>query len=142
MAFRAALAKCVVWKGAETGAIELDLQERARFRSRLEVPPEQKAETMKFGKNTSSGIHEDLSTLLNDVSDLLASKAKEEPRLKQAKEFVDNGISRVRGAASDAVDYSRDVARGADDYVHDSPWQVVGGALAIGVVIGMLLSRR
>jgi ElaB/YqjD/DUF883 family membrane-anchored ribosome-binding protein len=97
---------------------------------------------MKLGSTKTSTVQDDLGTLLRDVSDLLVTQAKDEPRLKQAKELVDNGLSRVRGAASGAVDYSRDMARGADDYVHDSPWQVVGGALAVGVVIGMLLSRR
>ncbi|MEG3002711.1 MAG: hypothetical protein RR855_19405 [Comamonas sp.] len=98
---------------------------------------------MKLGSTKTSTVQDDLSTLLRDVSDLLVTtQAKDEPRLKQARELVDSGLSRVRGAASGAVDYSRDMARGADNYVHDSPWQVVGGALAVGVVIGMLLSRR
>lgn len=97
---------------------------------------------MKLGRTKTATVQEELGTLLRDVSDLLVTQAKDEPRLKQAKELVDSGLSRVRDAASGAVDYSRDMARGADDYVHDSPWQVVGGALAVGVVIGMLLSRR
>lgn len=97
---------------------------------------------MKLGRTKTATVQEELGTLLRDVSDLLVTQAKDEPRLKQAKELVDSGLSRVRGVASGAVDYSRDMARGADDYVHDSPWQVVGGALAVGVVIGMLLSRR
>ncbi|MEG2048150.1 MAG: hypothetical protein RR100_14970 [Comamonas sp.] len=97
---------------------------------------------MKLGSTKTSTVQDDLSTLLRDVSDLLVTQGKDEPRLKQARELVDSGLSRVRGAASGAVDYSRDMARGADNYVHDSPWQVVGGALAVGVVIGMLLSRR
>lgn len=97
---------------------------------------------MKLGRAKTSNVQDELSTLLRDVSDLLVTQAKDEPRLKQAKELVDNGLNLARGAAADAVDYSRDIARGADDYVRESPWQVVGGALAVGVVLGMLLSRR
>lgn len=97
---------------------------------------------MKFGTTKPSTVQDDLSTLLHDVSDLLLTKAKDEPKLKQARELVDSGLHKVRGAASGAVDYSKEFARGADDYVHDSPWPVVGGALAVGVLLGMLLSRR
>jgi len=94
-----------------------------------------------FSPNVST-IQRDLTRLLQDTGDVLAARAKEEPKLKEAVQFLDRGLSRARNAANGAVDYSRDVARNTDDYVHDSPWQAIGGALAVGVVIGMLLTRR
>ena len=33
-------------------------------------------------------------------------------------------------------------ARATDDYVHEHPWGAVGIAAAVGLVIGMLISRR
>jgi ElaB/YqjD/DUF883 family membrane-anchored ribosome-binding protein len=37
---------------------------------------------------------------------------------------------------------ARDAARQADQFVHDKPWQAVGIAAAVGLVAGLLISRR
>ena len=37
---------------------------------------------------------------------------------------------------------ARDVAQGADDYVHDNPWAAVGVVALIGAAAGYLLFRR
>ena len=33
-------------------------------------------------------------------------------------------------------------ARATDDYVHENPWAAVGIGAALGLVVGMLISRR
>ena len=38
--------------------------------------------------------------------------------------------------------YSRDAAETVDVFVRDKPWQAVGIGAAVGLVIGMLLSRK
>lgn len=40
------------------------------------------------------------------------------------------------------VDKTKAVARATDDYVHDNPWQAVGVAAGVGLVIGLLIGRR
>jgi ElaB/YqjD/DUF883 family membrane-anchored ribosome-binding protein len=37
---------------------------------------------------------------------------------------------------------AREVAQAADEYVRENPWQSVGIAAGIGLVVGMLLARR
>ena len=37
---------------------------------------------------------------------------------------------------------TKEVARATDDYVHEHPWRAVGTAAGIGLVIGLLISRR
>jgi len=37
---------------------------------------------------------------------------------------------------------TRAAARATDEYVHTHPWQSIGGAAAVGVVIGLLIGRR
>jgi ElaB/YqjD/DUF883 family membrane-anchored ribosome-binding protein len=45
--------------------------------------------------------------------------------------------------AQDAVtDQAKAAAEATDDYVHAHPWKAVGFAAAIGVILGMLISRR
>ena len=42
----------------------------------------------------------------------------------------------------EAVDRAKAAARSTDDYVHDHPWQAIGVAAGIGLVVGLLMSRR
>lgn len=97
---------------------------------------------MKLFSPSASTLQRDLTRLLQDTGEVLAARAQEEPKLREAVQLLDRGLSQARSAASGALEYSKDIARNTDDYVHDSPWRAVGGALAIGLVIGMLLTRR
>jgi len=36
----------------------------------------------------------------------------------------------------------REAAANADEYVHANPWQAVGAAAGVGLLLGLLLSRR
>ena len=45
-------------------------------------------------------------------------------------------------AAQEAARKAREAAATANNYAHDEPWHVAGGALAVGVLLGFLLSRR
>jgi ElaB/YqjD/DUF883 family membrane-anchored ribosome-binding protein len=36
----------------------------------------------------------------------------------------------------------KDAGRAADAYVQDNPWRAVGIAAGVGLVVGMLISRR
>lgn len=40
------------------------------------------------------------------------------------------------------VEKTKAAARATDDYVHENPWQAVGAAAAIGLVIGLIIGRR
>ncbi len=46
------------------------------------------------------------------------------------------------GAEKTAVEKTKQAAKVTDDYVHEHPWQAVGVAAAVGVLVGMLISRR
>ena len=37
---------------------------------------------------------------------------------------------------------AREAAQQADQFVHDQPWQAAGIAGAVGLVVGLLISRR
>ncbi len=41
-----------------------------------------------------------------------------------------------------AVEKAKQAAKATDGYVHEHPWQAVGVAAAVGILIGMLISRR
>ena len=56
------------------------------------------------------------------------------------REFAKNGLA---GARVDVIaEKAKAAGHAADDYVHDHPWQSVGVAAGVGLLLGMLLSRR
>lgn len=89
----------------------------------------------------------DLRTVISDAEDLLrlgadqtgASatewRAKVEDRLSRAKhklaDLQDSVVSKARAAG-----------HAADDYVHENPWKAVAAAAGVGLIIGLLISRR
>jgi ElaB/YqjD/DUF883 family membrane-anchored ribosome-binding protein len=42
----------------------------------------------------------------------------------------------------EAMRRAREIAGAADEYVHENPWQAVGVAAGIGLVLGLLIARR
>lgn len=90
---------------------------------------------------------QDLKIVISDAEDLLratASTAGE--RVAAAREKVQDSLQRAKVKLAEAedviIDRSKQAARVADEYVRDNPWRAVGIAAGIGVIIGMLISRR
>lgn len=50
--------------------------------------------------------------------------------------------SDLRKLEDSAIARGRDAAKSADLYVHDNPWKAVGLGAALGVIVGMLISRK
>lgn len=67
--------------------------------------------------------------------DLVRAKARLAERVAMAKASV----TKLGGAIADRA---RDTARTTDAYVHDRPWQAMGLAAAVGLLIGFVLTRR
>lgn len=63
-----------------------------------------------------------------------ALRASLEKRLKATKE-------RLTELQETAVQRTTAAAKATDEYVHENPWQVVGVATGVGIVIGLLLSN-
>ena len=90
---------------------------------------------------------QDLKIVISDAEDLLratASTAGE--RVAAAREKVSDSLQRAKVKLAEVedviVDKSKQAARATDEYVRDNPWRAVGIAAGIGVIIGMLISRR
>jgi ElaB/YqjD/DUF883 family membrane-anchored ribosome-binding protein len=56
-------------------------------------------------------------------------------RLRDAKE-------KLADAEDILVDRTKAAARAADDFVNENPWQAVGIAAGIGVLLGIIIGRR
>jgi ElaB/YqjD/DUF883 family membrane-anchored ribosome-binding protein len=67
--------------------------------------------------------------------DLARAKANLNARVAAARAFVEE----MPAAISDRV---RKTAQVTDDYVREQPWQSMGVAAAVGLLVGFLLGRR
>lgn len=49
---------------------------------------------------------------------------------------------RMNDAQTAAIQQGKAAARATDEYVHENPWRSIVAAASIGVVVGLLISRR
>ena len=85
-------------------------------------------------------VMEDAEALLKATSTLTGEKIQEvraraEESLRQAK-------VRLSEVEEEAMRRAREVAEAADEYVRENPWQSVGIAAGVGLLVGLLLARR
>ena len=96
---------------------------------------------------SSSSLEADVSDAISDAEEMLAEAAgstgeKAAELRRKALEQLQTLRGHLRDARLKAVDQSKAAARATDDYVHDLPWRAIGVAACLGVVVGMLITRR
>lgn len=89
----------------------------------------------------------DLKLVVADAEELLRLTAGEVG--EKAAEMRMRMQARMEQAKADiaslqnlAVAKAKDAGKAADVYVHDNPWKAVGIAAGVGLVLGLLISRR
>ena len=60
----------------------------------------------------------------------------------RALDSLKNTRESFHQAQDDLLRKGRKVVRETDDYVHDNPWQAIAIAGGVGLLLGLLLSRR
>ncbi|HDR2158890.1 TPA: DUF883 domain-containing protein [Enterobacter cancerogenus] len=98
-------------------------------------------------ESTSENLRSELKSLADTLEEVLnssADKSKEEVSKLRSKAEKALKESRYRlGETGDVLaKQTREAAARADEYVRDNPWTGVGIGAAIGVVLGVLLTRR
>jgi ElaB/YqjD/DUF883 family membrane-anchored ribosome-binding protein len=82
----------------------------------------------------------DLEALLQETSQtggerLTAIRAKAEQSLDAVK-------ANMADAPASVLNKAKEAATAADDYVQDNPWRSIGLAASVGLIVGLLISRR
>jgi len=90
---------------------------------------------------------DDLTTVIRDAENLLrATAAQTGDRVEEirarAEESVRQAKARLEGIEEEALKHARVLAGEADEFVRGNPWQAIGIAAGIGLVLGVLMSRR
>ena len=92
-------------------------------------------------------VAQDLKTLGKDTSDMVHN-AKHDAMEKSADlskkcgVFFDSALAAAKEVPSVAVARTKEVAVTTDDYVHQNPWRAVTISAGIGLLLGVVLSRR
>ncbi len=91
------------------------------------------------------------------ISDFKALMADAEALIKATASHEDGTIASIRSKALDTLSSAKEnlsllegpltekakaVAEGADDFVHRKPWEAVGVAAGLGLLIGLLIRRH
>ena len=90
---------------------------------------------------------DDFATVLSEAEDMLKRAAAETgDKARDLRAQVETKLLRAKlrlqELQGEAVDRTKDAARATDDYVHDNPWQAIGIAAAVGILVGLLMNRR
>ena len=90
---------------------------------------------------------QDMRTVIADAEDLLRATANQAgEKIAVARERIQDSLhqAKVKLAEAEALvsERARQAARYTDEYVHENPWRAIGVAAGIGLLLGLLISRR
>ena len=89
----------------------------------------------------------DLKVVVSDAEELLRATASQAgEKAAAARERIQASLASAKIKLVDAervlVDKTKEAAKATDEYVRQNPWAAVGIAAAVGLVLGVLISRR
>ena len=95
------------------------------------------------GSNPREKIVADLKTLVNDAEELLKVTADDlSEKAKEARARVKVALDRARGSVHQLEDRASASAKATDRLIREHPYESLGVAFGIGVLLGVLVNRR
>lgn len=96
---------------------------------------------------TTDQLVADLKTVMHDAEALLkATSAQTGEKIQEARARAEESLRqakvRLTEIEQEALKRAREVADATEEYVRENPWQSVGIAAGVGLLLGLLLSRR
>ena len=97
--------------------------------------------------NQSERLMADLRIVIADAEELLrttAGEVSESTREARGRIVERLQVAKLNlGSLQDsALAKAKAAGVAADDYVHENPWMAIGAAAGVGLVVGLLVSRR
>ncbi|MDP5007503.1 MAG: DUF883 family protein [Glaciimonas sp.] len=89
----------------------------------------------------------DIKTLIKDAQDLFHEAAastgdKADDLRNKGSQLLDSAVVKAQNAHTAAVETSKEMAATTDEYVQANPWQAVAISATIGVLFGLIISRK
>jgi len=90
---------------------------------------------------------QDVRQVLSSTEDLLSTAGDEgSDKARALREKVAENLKLAKDRLHDAeqvvVGKAKVAAKATDQYVHDNPWKSIGIAAGVGLLLGVLISRR
>jgi len=90
---------------------------------------------------------DEFAAVLAEAEEMLKRAATETgDKARDLRSQIETKLLRAKLALQEiegqTVDQAKRAARVTDDYVHDNPWQAIGIAAAVGVLVGLMMNRR
>jgi ElaB/YqjD/DUF883 family membrane-anchored ribosome-binding protein len=97
--------------------------------------------------NSKQKLVSDMKNVVSDAEEILrATAGVAGERMVDLRERIGDRLRdaklRIADAEAALVDKTKAAARATDDYVNDNPWQAVGIAAGIGLLLGIIIARR
>lgn len=103
-----------------------------------------------LGDVSKDKLMEDLRVVVADAEELLRATAgqageKLSEKMSTTRERIQENLTsakvRLIAAEEAVVAKTKQAAKATDEYVHENPWKSVGIGAAVGVIVGLLISR-
>lgn len=96
---------------------------------------------------TTDQLVADLKTVIRDAEALLrATSTQTGERIQEVRARAEQSLQQARARLNEVeqetLRRAQEMANATEGYVRDNPWQSVGIAAGVGLLIGLLLSRR
>ena len=104
-------------------------------------------EAIDMTKSSKQKLVSDMKVVVSDAEEILrATAGVAGERMVDLRERIAERLRDAKLRLADAeaalVDKTKAAARATDDFVNDNPWQAVGIAAGIGLLLGIIIGRR
>ena len=105
------------------------------------------SEVADMTNNSKQKLVADMKIVVSDAEEILRATAgvageKMVDLREHIAERLHDAKMRLADAEAALVDKTKAAARATDDYVNDNPWQAVGIAAGVGLLLGIIIGRR
>ncbi|MBL8416282.1 MAG: DUF883 domain-containing protein [Propionivibrio sp.] len=105
------------------------------------------SEVTDLSNSSKQKLVSDMKIVVSDAEEILRATAgvageKMVDLRERISERLRDAKLRIADAEAALVDKTKAAARATDDYVNENPWQAVGIAAGIGLLIGIIIGRR
>ena len=100
-----------------------------------------------FDEVTSKQLITDFKVVVADAEALLKATAGQGgEKLAEVRAKAEESLRVVKTQLDQAqaalIARTKEAAKATDEYVHENPWQAIGAAAGLGLLIGWLMGRR
>jgi ElaB/YqjD/DUF883 family membrane-anchored ribosome-binding protein len=92
-------------------------------------------------------VRTDMKTLIRDAQELFreatsVTGVKAEELRNKGLGLLEKAAAKAQDAQAVAVETGKELAADADDYVRENPWRAVAISAGVGLLVGLLISRK